>query len=250
MVLVEVCSNSLRSALAAQEGGAARIELCDNLAEGGTTPSEAQIRIVRQQLSIRMHVIIRPRGGDFLYNKAEYEMMKADTLLCGKLGCDGIVMGDLKPNGTIDTDRSGELTQIAADCGMEVTFHRAFDRCRNLFEGLEDIICKVRCSRILTSGGKDSALLGADTIRQLIQQAEERITIMPGGGITEDNIAELVSRTGLREFHGSFRSPFPSEMQYFNRSLSDWETETAMLFTDAEKVKKAILLANTANSFF
>lgn len=239
MVCLEVCCNSVRSALAAQEGGAYRVELCDNLLEGGTTPSLAQIQTARKLLNIKLNVIIRPRGGDFLYDDLEFEIMKSEIRMCGEAACDGVVIGLLNPDGTIDITRTKELVDIARKYEMSVTFHRAFDRCSDLFKGLEDVI-NTGCDRILTSGGKDSALEGADNIRKLIEQAGERIVIMPGAGITEHNIAELVKRTGLKEFHGSFRSAFPGQMQYFNQDISDWKEDTQLLFSDKEKILEAL----------
>ncbi len=245
MIHLEVCSNSVRSALAAQEGGAFRVELCDNLPEGGTTPSLAQIRLARKLLHIRLNVIIRPRGGDFLYNEQEYEMITSEIRMCGETGCDGVVIGLLNPNGSIDTVRTAALADIAREYGMSVTFHRAFDRCNDLFKGLEDVI-STGCDRILTSGGKDSALIGASTIRRLIERAGNRIVIMPGAGISENNIAGLVRETGLREFHGSFRSAFPSKMEYFNREMSDWKDDVQQLYTDPVKVARALENAGEA----
>ncbi|MDR1369529.1 MAG: copper homeostasis protein CutC [Dysgonamonadaceae bacterium] len=239
MINLEVCSNSVRSAIAAQEGGAYRVELCDNLVEGGTTPSFAQIQIARKLLNIKLNVIIRPRGGDFLYDDLEFEIMRSEVKICGEIGCDGVVIGLLNPDGTIDTTRTKELVDIAREHEMSVTFHRAFDRCNDLFKGLEDVI-NTGCDRILTSGGKDSALEGAENIRKLIEQAGERVIIMPGAGITERNIAELVKQTGLKEFHGSFRSAYSGKMNYFNRDMSDWKEDTQLLFSDKEKIREAL----------
>ena len=227
-IILEACVDSIDSALAAQAGGAFRVELCDNLEEGGTTPSLAQIQIARKLLNIKLHVIIRPRGGDFLYNDIEFERMKQEIRMCGKAGCDGVATGILCADGNIDFQRNSELIHIAHQYSMSVTFHRAFDRCRNLFQSMEDII-RLGCNRILTSGGKDSAYEGREIIRELIQQAGERIIIMPGAGITVENIAALVKTTGLKEFHGTFRSQYNDGMQWI---------------TDTSKVKEAIRIAN------
>ena len=239
MINLEVCSNSVRSCLAAQEGGAYRVELCDNLIEGGTTPSLAQIQIARKLLNIKLNVIIRPRGGDFLYDDLEFDIMKSEIEMCREAGCDGVVIGLLNADGSIDTVRTKILVDIAHKYGMSVTYHRAFDRCNDLFKGLEDVI-NTGCNRILTSGGKDTALEGADIVRNLIDLARNRIIIMPGSGITENNIAELVKRTGLSEFHGSFRSAYPGKMDYFNRDMSDWQDDKQQLYSDKEKIKKAL----------
>ena len=224
-ITVEVCANSIESALAGQAGGAVRIELCDNLPEGGTTPALEQIQRARNVLNIQLYVIIRPRGGDFIYNDVEFETMKRDIYRCGEAGCDGVVIGILTPQGDVDVDRCAELIQIARNFSMGVTFHRAFDCCRDQFQSLEDII-HLGCDRILTSGGKISAPEGAAVIKQLIDRAAGRISIMPGAGITVENISELVRITGLKEFHGSFQSN---------------------LLTDANKVKEVIRIANNKN---
>ena len=210
-IKVEVCVDSTDSALRAQSAGACRVEYCANLPVGGTTPPIAQIEIARKLLNINLYVLIRPRGGDFLYDEAEFEMMKSDIHHCGKIGCDGVVIGMLHANGSIDKIRCKELINIAHSYSMGVTFHRAFDHCRNLFEELEDVIA-LGCERILTSGGKNTALEGAAIIRQLIRQAGNRIIIMPGAGITSDNVADLIKSTGLKELHGTFKS---SQIPYF-----------------------------------
>jgi len=211
-IKVEVCADSIDSALAAQSAGACRVEYCANLPEGGTTPSIGQIEIARKLLNIKLYVIIRPRGGDFFYNDTEFEIMKSDIHHCGKIGCDGVVIGMLHADGSVDKERCKELIDIAHNYSMGVTFHRAFDHCRNLFEGMEAIIA-MGCERILTSGGKDTAPEGASIIRQLIQQAGNRIVIMPGAGITAENAADLIKNTGATELHGTFRSRYCSSRQ-------------------------------------
>ena len=230
-ITVEVCANSVESALSGQSGGAVRIELCDNLAEGGLTPSPEQIQRARKGLHIQLYVIIRPRGGDFVYNDADFETMKQSIRMCGEIGCDGVVIGLLTPQGTVDTRRCAELIQMARLFSMGVTFHRAFDACRDLFQSLEEII-HLGCDRILTSGGKNSAPEGAWMIKQLIDRAAGRIHIMPGAGISVENIVELVRITGLKEFHGSFQS----------RDAGEW-------LTDANKVKEVIQRANNINFY-
>jgi copper homeostasis protein len=230
-ITVEVCANSIESALAGQSGGAVRIELCDNLAEGGVTPSLEEIREARKALNIQLYVIIRPRGGDFVYDDAEFERMKQNIRLCGEAGCDGIVIGMLTPQGNVDTRRCAELIRIARTFSMGVTFHRAFDGCSDQFQSLDDII-HLGCNRILTSGGKNSAPEGAPVIKQLMDRAAGRISIMPGAGITVSTIAELVRITGLKEFHGTFQSNYAGK----------W-------FTDVNKVKEVIKIANNINSY-
>ena len=214
--IVEICADSLGSCIVAQNAGAHRVELCANLLEGGTTPSFAQIEMVRKLLTkTKLYVLIRPRGGDFLYNDLEFEMMKSDTHQCGKMGCDGVVVGILNSDGTIDITRTSEIVKIAKRYSMGVTFHRAFDRCADLFQGLEDVI-NLGCERILTSGGQLSAIDGADVIAQLIQKANNRICIMPGAGIIPENVAKLIEKTGATEVHGTFRSRYSSQMNYKN----------------------------------
>lgn len=241
--VLENCSNSVQSSIEAQKGGAIRVELCDNLAEGGTTPSLSQIQLTRENIDIQLNVIIRPRGGDFLYSDLEFESMKQDIHHCGKSKCDGVVIGILNADGTVDIQRNKILVNIAREYNMSVTFHRAFDRCADLFKSLEDII-NLGCDRILTSGGRKTALEGKEVIKELIKQANGRIIIMPGSGINENNIAELVEATGLIEFHGSFRSRYNGKMQYQTELLDSYEEEYTILQTDAQKVKLAIENAN------
>jgi copper homeostasis protein len=218
-ILLEVCADSLENALTAQSAGAHRIEFCSDLSVGGVTPPHTQIQDVRKLLNINLYVLIRPRGGDFLYNDTEFETMKSDIHFCGKCGCDGVVIGMLNPDGTVDKARCRELIRIARHYAMGITFHRAFDRSNDLFQAMEDSI-DLGCERILTSGGRDTAIEGADMLRQLIEKAGDRIIIMPGAGVTPENAGELIRKTGLRELHGSFR----------NR----------LLLTDAEKVKSVL----------
>lgn len=241
--VLENCSNSVQSSIEAQKGGAIRVELCDNLAEGGTTPSLSQIQLTRENIDIQLNVIIRPRGGDFLYSDLEFESMKQDIHHCGKSKCDGVVIGILNADGTVDIERNKILVNIAREYNMSVTFHRAFDRCADLFKSLEDII-NLGCDRILTSGGRKTALEGKEVIKKLIEQANGRIIIMPGSGINENNITELVEATGLIEFHGSFRSRYNGKMQYQTELLDSYEEEYTILQTDAQKVKLAIENAN------
>jgi copper homeostasis protein len=239
--ILEVCVDSVCNALTAQSAGAHRIEFCANLLEGGTTPSPAQIEIACTQLQIKLYVMIRPRGGDFLYNEMEFEIMKSDIHFCGKTGCDGVVIGILNPDGTVDKVRNAELIQIAHQYKMGVTFHRAFDRCVDLFDAMETII-ELGCERILTSGGYDSAIEGAEVIRRLIEKADDRIIIMPGAGITPENISELIEKTEARELHGTFRNRYPSRMQFRNVKLNRQNDEYELLLTDTEKIKRIISL--------
>jgi copper homeostasis protein len=234
--LLEVCSGSITSAITAQEAGAQRIELCDNLNEGGTTPSAGTIMLAKQKLTIPVFVLIRPRTGDFLYSELEFEVMKQDILFCKGLGAEGVVLGVLKADGSVDIERTGELVELARP--MQVTFHRAFDMTADPFQALEDII-SLGIERILTSGQASGAMAGAELIEQLNNRANNRIIIMPGGGITEQNVAELINKTGVKEVHASLRSKVKSRMIYRNEDASmgkPEQDEYAWMETDAERV--------------
>lgn len=243
MIQLEVCANSALSAIEGQKGGARRVELCSNLLEGGVTPALSQIEIARESIDIQLYTLIRPRGGDFLYNDIEFEMMKRDIHHCGKAKCDGVVIGILLSNGKIDKRRNAELIAIAKEYSMGVTFHRAFDRSSDLFGAMEDII-ELGCERILTSGGEKTALDGKETIGKLIEKAAGRISIMPGGGITENNIIELVKATGLKEFHGSFQSQFNGKMEYMKSNIDQYDSEYTYMLTDKNRVKQVLTNAN------
>jgi copper homeostasis protein len=235
--IVEVCVDSINSALIAQTSGAYRVELCNNLPEGGTTPSFALIEMVRKQLTkTKLYVLIRPRGGDFLYNDLEFEIMKSDIHQCGKMGCDGVVIGLLNSDGTIDMERNSELINIAKRYSMGVTFHRAFDCCVDVLQGLEDVI-SLGCERILTSGGKNTAIEGAEIIAQLIKKANGRIIIMPGAGLTPENVENLINKTKATEIHGTFRNQYPSQMMYKKTGLSNLEQDHIWL-ANAQKIKQ------------
>lgn len=218
----------------AQAAGAHRIELCDNPGEGGTTPSYGFIKSARENLQIELYPIIRPRGGDFFYSDAEFEVMKADVKVCKELGCDGVVIGILHTDGTIDKKRCGELVQLAYPMG--VTFHRAFDRVKDDAQALEDVI-EIGCERILTSGLVPSALDGAETLASLIKQADERIIIMPGSGVRADNIAELAKKTGAVEFHTSARKHVESKMNYKNEGMKE---SLRSVSADVDEIKTII----------
>ena len=190
---LEICSFNIQSAIIAQRAGANRVELCADPVGGGTTPSKGLILKAREALEIELYPIIRPRGGDFLFDDQDFEIMKSDVALCKEIGCDGVVIGMLKKDGAIDKKRSAQLVELAYPLG--VTFHRAFDHAANPFEALEDII-SIGCERILSSGQRPTAMEGADLLNDLIRQAEERIIIMPGSGLRSNNILELKEKTG------------------------------------------------------
>lgn len=214
---IEIVVYNLESAMRAQEGGADRIELCDNPGEGGTTPSLGIIEGVRQNTSIDVYVMIRPRGGDFLYSNYEFHAMKRDITQCQKLSVDGFVFGLLTPEGTIDKKRCQEL--IARARPLKVTCHRAFDMTRDPFEALEDCI-EVGFDRILTSGHETQAFAGRDLIAELVRKADGRIAIMAGSGVNESNVQELVSVTGVREVHFSATAFRDSGMRYVNEKIA------------------------------
>ena len=216
--LLEVAANSLASALAAQAGGAGRIELCTGLEMGGLTPSPGQIALVREQVALPLYVLIRPRAGDFLYSDTDMETMRRDIESCAALGCDGVVLGVLDADGQVDTPRCRELIRAAGSMG--VTFHRAFDMTQDLSRSLEDVIA-LGVERVLTSGAARSALEGADTLRMLVAQAGDRIIVMPGAGVRPDTIGELARFTGAREFHASAKRDLPSGMHHKNVVLTD-----------------------------
>jgi copper homeostasis protein len=246
MISLEVCANSITSALAAQEGGAIRVELCDNLYAGGTTPSPGQITTARKLLSIKLYVLIRPRGSDFLYTDIEFDTMIADVKYCIEAGCDGIVIGMLNADGTIDKERCTQLVQLAKQAGLGVTFHRAFDMCVNLFHALEDII-EIGCERILTSGGRSTAMEGARVITELVKKAKGRISIMAGSGITEINAADLIMITGVNEIHSTLVAPVKSKMQYKHDHIimgSTYGDEYGYDATSAERVKNLLKKVN------
>ena len=209
--LIEIATSDFPSSFAAVQGGADRIELCDNLSEGGTTQSYGTIKLCREKLAVSLFPIIRPRGGDFFYTGDEYKIMTEDVKLCKQLGCDGVVIGLLNPDGSIDVERTRKLIDLAYP--MEVTFHRAFDRCHDPFEALEQLI-EIGCTRILTSGQQPTAPAGAELISELVKKAGERIVIMPGSGVRKENIRELAEKTGAIEFHSSLRTKVESRMQY------------------------------------
>jgi copper homeostasis protein len=215
--IIEIATSDFNTTRSAVEGGADRIELCANLAEGGTTPSWATIRKCRESFDILLYPIIRPRGGDFLYSKDEFDIMRRDIRLCKELGCDGVVIGLLNMDGTIDLVRTARLVEIAYPMG--ITFHRAFDRCRDPFIALEELI-ELGCERILTSGQQPSVVDGVELVAQLNEKADERIIIMPGSGVRKENIKMLAEKTGCTEFHSSLRGKLKSGMQFIHPAFA------------------------------
>jgi copper homeostasis protein len=239
--ILEICVESVSGAVAAQEGGAHRVELCANLLEGGTTPSLGSILEARSRLRIKMQVMIRPRGSDFCYSETEYEIMKRDVGAARQAGADGVVIGLLKPDGTVDEERTRELVRLARP--MSVTFHRAFDMARDPHEALESLIA-IGIERILTSGQESSVLEGLDLISDLVRKAGDRIIIMPGGGITERNFSRIAAQSGARELHVAVLSEIESPMHYRNpRCFMGGELrppEFSLLATDAARVRNLV----------
>ena len=236
--VIEICANSAQSCVEAEAGGASRVELCAGIPEGGTTPSYGEI-VTAQALteSIDINVIIRPRGGDFLYTPAEIRSMLSDIELCKKLGVHGVVFGCLTEDGEIDVELMRKLIDAAKP--LSVTCHRAFDVCRDPFVALEQLI-GLGCDRILTSGQQPDAVKGIPLIAGLVKRANGRIIIMPGCGVRESNVAQIEAETGAREFHTSARSIVYSKMAYRNENVpmgsSIVSSEFETVETDRQKV--------------
>ena len=238
---LEICVDSVQSAKDAQDAGASRVELCANLPEGGTTPGYGTIVMARKHIGIALNVLIRPRPGDFICSALEFDIMKRDIEMCRNSGVDGIVIGILKPDGTIDTASITELAELAYP--MPVTFHRAFDMCRDPHEGLEEII-RSGAVRLLTSGQKNSAMEGALLIASLVKEAGDRIIIMPGSGINEGNIEAIARITNAGEFHLSARKKVDSEMIFRIEGItmgnSPGNNEYMTKVADPEKIKRVV----------
>ena len=241
----EICVDSPEGVIAARDGHADRVELCDNLFEGGTTPSIGAIKMARRVGGIKLHVIIRPRGGDFLYSDVEFETMRIDAEAARTARADGIVVGLLTSDGNIDKERTCELATLARP--MSVTFHRAFDVCRDPFAALEDLI-EIGVDRVLTSGQQVDALNGVETIKKLVEAAGDRIAVMVCGGVDESNAAEVVASTGAKELHFTAFEEVASEMEYRNEAVAmgsdDAPSEYLRRVTTAEKVRCVIESAN------
>ncbi|GAB3534130.1 copper homeostasis protein CutC [Pontibacter brevis] len=235
---LEICIDSVASAIAAEQGGAQRVELCDYLAGGGTTPSAGMIEVVRKSIHIGLHVLIRPRRGDFLYSAAEFDVMKRDIALCRELGADGVVIGLLSKDGNIDTARTQELMEHAGL--LSITFHRAFDLTPDPVKALDDLL-QLKVHRLLTSGQQETALQGAALIKELNERAAGKLIVMPGSGVNPANVREIVAKTGVSEVHASVRRSVQSDMVFrrdyppmsSNKSLSEFE----QLIADELQVK-------------
>lgn len=242
---VEVCACTLQSVINAEKAGAYRIELCDNLAEGGTTPSFGMIELSRKYISIKLNVLVRPRGGDFCYSDLEFETILKDIHTVKQLKADGIVTGMLTNNGEIDKSKMKEIMALAGE--IPVTFHRAFDCVKDPFDALNSLI-ELGVKRILTSGLKNSAMEGKELLAELVEESAGRIIIMPGGGINETNIEELAEYTKAREYHLSGKRIIKSGMIYrnssvkFNSALSLPEND--YIESDVDKIKSVVDILN------
>jgi copper homeostasis protein len=210
--ILEIATSDFESTRSAVAGGADRIELCANLGEGGTTQSYGVIKRCTESFDVKIYPIIRVRGGDFFYTEEEFECMLYDALQCKELGCDGVVIGFLNRDASVDVKRTAQL--VKAVYPMGVTFHRAFDRCKAPFEALEQLV-NIGCERILTSGQELTAPEGAGLIAELNRAANGRIRIMPGSGVRANNLAALAAQTKCHEFHASLRELKKSNMTFF-----------------------------------
>lgn len=235
---LEICCYNYHAAMIAAAAGAHRIELCADAGEGGTTPGYGTIKLVKENVGIDVYPIIRPRGGDFFYSPEEFAIMKTDIEVCKDLGCEGVVIGMLHQDGSIDAEHCKQLVAMAYPMG--VTFHRAFDRAINPFEALEAII-SIGCERILTSGHKPTAPEGAQLLNDLIRQANDRIVIMPGSGVRANNIIDLAKQTGAVEFHSSAGTKLNSPMGYLNDAMQE-NLQTIMVNENEVKGMKANLI--------
>jgi copper homeostasis protein len=231
---LEICVFNLASALVAQQAGAQRVELCADPGSGGTTPSLGFIQAARAKLQIQVYAIIRPRGGDFYYSEEEFGIMQADVVLCKQLGCDGVAIGMLNRDGSIDKAGCAKLVELAYP--LDVSFDRAFDRAIHPQQALEDII-GIGCGRVLSSGQQPTALQGAVLLRELVLQADQRIIVMPGSGLRAGNILELARATGAEQFHGSARTLVPGTMQYLNPAMNE---DLSQIMADKDEIMKML----------
>ena len=238
---MEICCYSVESAITAKKAGADRIELCDNYSEGGTTPSFAAIQYSVDKLKIPVNVIVRPRGGDFLYSDVEYETIKQDVLAIKKQNANGIVIGFLTADGEVDFEKTREIVDLAKP--MEITFHRAFDMCKDPLKVLGQLK-EMRITRILTSGAKNTATEGIDLLTELVEKAGDEIIIMPGSGVNGNTLGKLIQKTKAVEFHSSAKTFEYSKMKFFNTKISMGGVESVDEFSkvavDPAKVKKMV----------
>lgn len=237
---LEVCIESTESAIAAECGGATRVELCSGLVEGGITPGAGLIASVRRNIGIGLYIMIRPRGGDFFYTDLEFDVMRTEIEHARNLGADGIVLGLLDQQGRVDVIRSRQLIEFAQP--LPVTFHRAIDMTPDLGVALEDVIA-TGAARILTSGGAPNVQRGIAEIARMVEAARGRIAIMPGGGITPENIASIARTTGAAEYHSSARTAFPSPVRFRKpgMAMGDLRDREYRRFTVREENVRALV---------
>jgi copper homeostasis protein len=239
-IKIEVCAFSFESCLAAEKGGANRIELCGSMYEGGTTPSAGLIQLVKQRINVEIHAMIRPRGGDFCYSEDETSVMQADILMAKELGCEGIVLGILQPNGQVNIAKTKALVDLAKP--MQVTFHRAIDMTSDYSKALEDII-ETGCDRILTSGQKNTAIEGIKAIENLVKQAGGRIQIMAGSGVNANN-AQMIIYAGVNALHLTGKSIRDSDMVYRKEGIAmgglPRVQEYNIIYSDFEKIRAVV----------
>ncbi len=244
-IKIEVCAFSLESCLAAEKGGANRLELCGSMYEGGTTPSAGLIQTAKQRVSIEIHAMIRPRGGDFCYSDDEILVMKADICMAKKLGCQGVVLGILQKDGQVNIAQTKALVALAKP--MQVTFHRAIDMTPDYSKALEDII-ETGCDRILTSGQKNTTMEGIEALKSLVKQANGRIEIMAGSGVNANNALTL-AHTGIDALHLTGKATRDSEMVYRKEGIAmgglSEVPEYEIVYTDFEKVRAVVEICST-----
>jgi len=244
---VEVCVDSVETAITAEKSHAVRVELCADLYNGGTTPSYGMIHNVRNNIRIPLFVLIRPRGGDFCYSEADFNVMLFDIEMCSKLKVNGVVFGVLQANGDVDITRTKIFVEKARLFGMSVTFHRAFDMTRDPFSALQTLI-DLGVDRVLTSGQRSSCIEGLLLLKAITEKANNRIIIVPGGGISETNVKAIVEACNVKEFHVSARIVTPSKMVHRNLQCvmggSMKPDEYTIFYADPTRITNFLLAAN------
>jgi copper homeostasis protein len=237
-MLLEICVFNTATAIAAENAGADRIELCENYANGGTTPSYGYLKTVREKIGIPVFPMIRPRGGDYFHTQDEIDIILKDILLCKELQFEGVVFGLLNQDGSIDQENTARLVEAAYP--LDVTFHRAFDRCKDPLESLETII-QCGCTRVLTSGQYPKVTDGLALVKILVEQANDRIIIMPGSGLNSSNVKHIIDTAGVSEVHTSARIRIPSSTEFRNPLMpEDFDID----FVDANEITKIKSIIN------
>lgn len=238
-MLLEICVFNTATAIAAEQAGADRIELCENYANGGTTPSYGYLKTVREKIRIPVFPMIRPRGGDYFHTQDEIDIILKDILLCKELQFEGVVFGLLNQDGSIDQENTAKLVDAAYP--LDVTFHRAFDRCKDPLESLETLI-QCGCTRVLTSGQYPKVTDGLSLVKTLVEQANDRIIIMPGSGLNSSNVQHIIETAGVNEVHTSARTRIPSTTTFRNPLMpEDFDID----FVDVDEIKKIKSIINT-----